>query len=973
MLADVNVETGQITPGNIVGSEVLYVRVYEGQEPLSYTILNYETDMGTDGLEYTLSILPPAPTFSPESVDEPYSESVDVSISSSYQSEQGDVSILYYLGEDSSVNPLSYSEPLTFTETTTITAWVSFYNPQLEQSYESEKVTKTYIVKKTPNIRFIDPTAATQVIVAKEAYATYGEADIVLPHLSNPYKLEGITYSSSNTNVATIDASTGDIEIVGAGNTTISASYPGNDDFFNDEASYVLVVSKADVELSFEQEAYSATLEEGFDAPSVTAFPEELDVTYSSSNTDVATVDASTGDITLLAEGQTTITASFAGDGNYNEGSASYLLSVASTPYPLVVGGVGVTEANRTSLFDGSVAYVPEINQLILKNTKLSGSIEVSEGIDQLNIYLIGNNHINGSALVSSDHPITVTFASNDLTPGNLNFVSDGSSALQSADDAFTRGTQVNYNNNLSATIGYRGSYLDISIALLPIVNKSGQAKEVNPGTDTDGQTTETLAEGIEIKGVYYTLPDADDGSIPGEGVLAINSTMQQSVVDGIALQLANGDNLPGTDAFDSSFKGLTFLLPAGTGEIRIESRTNGSSLLVKVGTNDPVKITHSDDFAEDVIPYTCAQPTFVMIYNDGSAAAPANRAPGRKLTTTTEIRVVAVQAGSCPMPVTPTPEYHKVGRLDIRDFVHDDYILIDEPSITDIDDDIFEGVVHTIAPSGRRALGATDFTFIDLSKTSIVGHTYNRETGPFAGVPENTFIYLPAGNYSDSPNVIIGGVCANMLLEGNSDKPFRASVGFAAAKVTLKNRTFAENERQPLCLPIDIITPEEYGNFFVIDAISADGVTMKKADPEDLLANKPFYFEAKQGGLDVFQATNVTVKPQSGTTPVTGLIGVYCKTEGVADGYVYNNAQKKFIRIKGSDAVLPFEAYLLAAGYGDELSVTWEGETTDGIKVLTSPEAQQGEWYTLDGRRLNGVPSQKGLYILNGKKTLVK
>ena len=29
--------------------------------------------------------------------------------------------------------------------------------------------------------------------------------------------------------------------------------------------------------------------------------------------------------------------------------------------------------------------------------------------------------------------------------------------------------------------------------------------------------------------------------------------------------------------------------------------------------------------------------------------------------------------------------------------------------------------------------------------------------------------------------------------------------------------------------------------------------------------------------------------------------------------------------------------------------------------------------WYTLDGRRLSGQPTQKGLYIMNGNKTEIK
>jgi hypothetical protein len=44
------------------------------------------------------------------------------------------------------------------------------------------------------------------------------------------------------------------------------------------------------------------------------------------------------------------------------------------------------------------------------------------------------------------------------------------------------------------------------------------------------------------------------------------------------------------------------------------------------------------------------------------------------------------------------------------------------------------------------------------------------------------------------------------------------------------------------------------------------------------------------------------------------------------------------------------------------------------GIRNLT-PALSEGEgvWYSLDGRRLTGEPQQKGIYIRNGKKTVIK
>ena len=45
----------------------------------------------------------------------------------------------------------------------------------------------------------------------------------------------------------------------------------------------------------------------------------------------------------------------------------------------------------------------------------------------------------------------------------------------------------------------------------------------------------------------------------------------------------------------------------------------------------------------------------------------------------------------------------------------------------------------------------------------------------------------------------------------------------------------------------------------------------------------------------------------------------------------------------------------------------------SSGIETVRSTSQQDGIWYTLDGRRLNGKPAARGLYIHNGKKIIVK
>ena len=74
---------------------------------------------------------------------------------------------------------------------------------------------------------------------------------------------------------------------------------------------------------------------EAFTAPKVTTSPVDLTLSYTSSNTKVATVDSSTGALTLVSAGETNITATFAGNDNYNSASDSYTLVIeASDPTP---------------------------------------------------------------------------------------------------------------------------------------------------------------------------------------------------------------------------------------------------------------------------------------------------------------------------------------------------------------------------------------------------------------------------------------------------------------------------------------------------------------------------------------------------------------------------------------------------------------------------------------------------------------
>ena len=124
--------------------------------------------------------------------------------------------------------------------------------------------------------------------------------------------------------------------------------------------------------LSFPQNSYSVELTEGtFASPTLSGA--QTSVIYSSDNTEVATVDPSTGLVTLVATGDVNITATATANASYQEGSASYKLKV--NPGPTSIASV-ISAANNKSVYTQGV--VAQVNN--------KGFI-ITDGTDNLLVY----------------------------------------------------------------------------------------------------------------------------------------------------------------------------------------------------------------------------------------------------------------------------------------------------------------------------------------------------------------------------------------------------------------------------------------------------------------------------------------------------------------------------------------------------------------------------------------------------------
>ena len=104
-------------------------------------------------------------------------------------------------------------------------------------------------------------------------------------------------------------------------------------DFANDLVTsnitlYAKWTAKTATSLSWSADTYSATIDADNDFPTLTKSPADLSpIAYSSSHTDVATIDAN-GNITLVAAGTTTITATFTETDTHTSATDAYTLTV---------------------------------------------------------------------------------------------------------------------------------------------------------------------------------------------------------------------------------------------------------------------------------------------------------------------------------------------------------------------------------------------------------------------------------------------------------------------------------------------------------------------------------------------------------------------------------------------------------------------------------------------------------------------
>lgn len=226
-----------------------------------------------------------------------------------------------------------------------------------------------------------------------------------------------------------------------------------------------------------------------------------------------------------------------------------------------------------------------------------------------------------------------------------------------------------------------------------------------------------------------------------------------------------------------------------------------------------------------------------------------------------------------------------------------------------------------------------------------------------------NTIVY--ANEYYEHANVVVNGTAKSVeLTDANA---FNAPKGFTATTVKLTRGV--QKGINSFVLPF-AATAEELGATQVatFDSYDKAAKIANFKTAADVADNTPFLTmdvaEDKVADVLNFGEKTIVATPES---LGTDFVGVYAKTN--ANGKYGINADGKLQKGGEGAYVNAFHAYL---NVKDPAGVAFNGSTPTAINGVAADKVANTAVYDLSGRRVYGK-LQKGLYIMNGKKVVVK
>ena len=369
-------------------------------------------------------------------------------------------------------------------------------------------------------------TSTTSVNYKSSLTRTYNVKGVNDVLLTTP----AVTYSSSDDEVATVDAATGTVTGVAYGTATITASFAGDTNYESKTASYTVTVNKIDNTLTLSANSGSVNYN-GTSTFAITKNVSGGSLSVSSADATICKAELSGTTVTLTGKkvGNTTITVTSEAKGSYNQTKVTYAVTVnkinptvtAPTAKSLTYNGTGPSNGSAQELINAGSTTTGTTMQYRMANSAYSDwstTIPKATNAGTYTVYyrVVGNSNYNDVDAKSVSVKIEKKANTLTLNPDNI---------LIKVGNSFN----ITVNTNASAgTVSAKATSGNTGQATISSPTNNNTFKvNVTGTTSGDCYITVTSAETDNFKSAtaqYHLKIDVDDVGV----ALSKSSTWQK-------------------------------------------------------------------------------------------------------------------------------------------------------------------------------------------------------------------------------------------------------------------------------------------------------------------------------------------------------------------------------------------------------------------------------------------------------------
>ena len=249
-----------------------------------------------------------------------------------------------------------------------------------------------------------DSRIPTEIKIANSTVNLKANDEIESGATLNPTSAGNVTYTSSNSSVAVVE--NGRIKALAAGSANITVSFAGNDNYSAAENKTIVVnVALADASVSVNNDTLDLLVNGTFDLEATTV-PSGLNVSYSSTNESVVTVD-SDGKVTAVGAGNATIVVTVGDDKVYAINSTNVSVNVK---IPTAIDDILIPELRVGNKFTLHYILVDSNTGLTIRENLEYTVTSTNESVVKAYI----NNGIVIECVGEGNANVTAGFAGND-------------------------------------------------------------------------------------------------------------------------------------------------------------------------------------------------------------------------------------------------------------------------------------------------------------------------------------------------------------------------------------------------------------------------------------------------------------------------------------------------------------------------------------------------------------------------------